>query len=105
MSLFSLLSREQASGILEKIKYKNAKISLHSTNLPFIYIELPVKCVKTGADSVLNFAEIADMRGEQQLLRSAMRAVILCEKHEAQEHFLYGGERIFDPHQKGGEGF
>lgn len=37
---------------------------------------------------------------EEEVVRTLLKAILTWEEHEAREHFLYKGKRLFDPHFK-----
>lgn len=93
--------------VLSKCTYKNWKlrggVDTAKNNAMYIEWRVPVTDVKTGKPGTLVTERprryLWDGITESDLVRLAYRTALETEMHECGEHFLYEGQRIFDPHR------
>lgn len=92
------------AGILAGIKYKRDwwLESKHGPEELQIRWAFMAPCAVHGGESTVQYGRwwVLDLSATPDaVVKTAYAAALMCEQHEAMEHFLYNGNRIFDPHR------
>lgn len=91
------LSFDQICDVVDQIKYKNWEIGVNrygSDSTPYLQIRFHAdgevqKCRKWQLSFWMTATEI---------VRTAWKAILAAEEHEAAEKFLYKGAAVYNPH-------
>lgn len=96
------LTLEMVRSILEEIHYKHHQFNVEETLNGF---HLYTQCIDEDNDhpgeTRLMFGRkwfIDKDANRSAVVRTALKAVLTWEEHEAREHFTYRGAQVFDPH-------
>lgn len=87
--------------IVSQVQYKHWAIVVREKhNVPFLRVEFWAESTKTGEQELQvgrPWMLTGDMT-DDQVVRTALAAVLAAEEHEAREQFTFGGRPIFGPH-------
>ncbi len=96
------MNNQEVHEIVNSIKYKdNWKIVLdEEEGRLFLRWRFLAKCVKSKAEGWVygRTWRLSKFMTESELVQTALMAALAVEEHEAREHFLYKGKRVFNPH-------
>ncbi len=98
-------AEQRIQEVLSHVRYKGWSLKIAPMGLGAscfrLWVELPTHCVNTGMPALLMSGEVVvnGTASEDEILRTCLKQILSTEEHEAREHFLYKGVRVFDPHR------
>ena len=96
-------SLTEISDILNNIKYRDWQIVLGiKGDMMYLQVQFDGKCSVTGREERQYCRKwlVSPFMQENELVRTAFKAVEAAELHELEEHFRYKGRSIYSPHFK-----
>lgn len=92
----------QIKDVLKHISYKNWQFRVETKDEGFY---LQVVFMDVDVDDLNKIKEqhgrkwlISPYMTKNELIQTALKAILTAEEHEVRENFLYNGKRIFGPH-------